>query len=216
MTELLNDFLTGSVAWGVLLTLAAFGLGVLINKVTGKAIFNPLLLGSIFVIIFLSVCNIPYGDYKTSAAPVSYLLLPATVALAIPLYEKLDLLKKNAPAIIAGISVGTLVSLGSAFALALAMDLTQEQYATLLPKSVTTAISMDVAAELGGIAALTGAIVIVTGIVIYQVASGRKGMATFQTDFQSAGNKFRNAEITGNGFSFSERQESVGVAVQIK
>ena len=165
MTELLNDFLTGSVAWGVLLTLAAFGLGVLINKVTGKAIFNPLLLGSIFVIVFLSVCNIPYGDYKTSAAPVSYLLLPATVALAIPLYEKLDLLKENAPAIIAGISVGTLVSLGSAFALALAMDLTQEQYATLLPKSVTTAISMDVAAELGGIAALTGAIVIVTGIV---------------------------------------------------
>ena len=61
-------------------------------------------------------------------------------------------------------SVGTLVSLGSALALALALHLTQEQYATLLPKSVTTAISMDVAAELGGIAALTGAIVILTGI----------------------------------------------------
>ncbi len=91
--------------------------------------------------------------------------LPATVALAIPLYEKLDLLKANAAAIIAGISVGTLVSLGSALALALALHLTQEQYATLLPKSVTTAISMDVAAELGGIAALTGAIVILTGIV---------------------------------------------------
>ena len=90
---------------------------------------------------------------------------PATVALAIPLYEKLDLLKANAAAIIAGISVGTLVSLGSALALALALHLTQEQYATLLPKSVTTAISMDVAAELGGIAALTGAIVILTGIV---------------------------------------------------
>ena len=89
---------------------------------------------------------------------------PATVALAIPLYEKLDLLKANAAAIIAGISVGTLVSLGSALALALALHLTQEQYATLLPKSVTTAISMDVAAELGGIAALTGAIVILTGI----------------------------------------------------
>ena len=93
------------------------------------------------------------------------MLLPATVALAIPLYEKLDLLKANAAAIIAGISVGTLVSLGSALALALALHLTQEQYATLLPKSVTTAISMDVAAELGGIAALTGAIVILTGIV---------------------------------------------------
>ena len=161
MTQLLNDFLSGSAAWGVLLTLAAFALGTLINKVTGKAIFNPLLLGSIFVIIFLSVCSIPYADYKASAAPVNYLLLPATVALAIPLYEKIDLLKENAAAIIAGISVGTLVSLGSA----LALDLTREQYATLLPKSVTTAISMDVAAELGGIAALTGAIVIVTGIV---------------------------------------------------
>ena len=108
---MLNDFLSGSAAWGVLLTLAAFALGALINRITGKAIFNPLLLGSIFVIIFLSVCKIPYTDYKASAAPVNYLLLPATVALAIPLYEKLDL-----------------------------------------------------AAELGGIAALTGAIVILTGI----------------------------------------------------
>ena len=79
MTQLLNDFLSGSAAWGVLLTLAAFALGTLINKVTGKAIFNPLLLGSIFVIIFLSVCSIPYADYKASAAPVNYLLLPATV-----------------------------------------------------------------------------------------------------------------------------------------
>jgi len=159
---MLNDFLSGSAAWGVLLTLAAFALGALINRITGKAIFNPLLLGSIFVIIFLSVCKIPYADYKASAAPVNYLLLPATVALAIPLYEKWDLLRENAAAIIAGISVGTLVSLGSALALALALDLTKEQYATLLPKSVTTAISMDVAA--GGIAALTGAIVILTGI----------------------------------------------------
>ena len=119
--RLLNDFLSGSAAWGVLLTLAAFALGALINKLTGKAIFNPLLLGSIFVIVFLSVCKIPYADYKISAAPVNYLLLPATVALAIPLYEKIDLLKENAAAIIAGISVGTLVSLGSALALALAL-----------------------------------------------------------------------------------------------
>ena len=157
---MLNDFLSGSAAWGVLLTLAAFALGALINRITGKAIFNPLLLGSIFVIIFLSVCKIPYADYKASAAPVNYLLLPATVALAIPLYEKWDLLRENAAAIIAGISVGTLVSLGSALALALALDLTKEQYATLLPKSVTTAISMDVAAELGGIAALTHALAV--------------------------------------------------------
>ena len=148
MTDLLQGFLSGSAAWGVLLTLAAFALGALINKTTGKAIFNPLLLGSIFVIILLSVLNISYADYKVSAAPVNYLLQPATISLAIPLYEKWELLKENAAAIIAGISVGTLVSLGSALALALALGLTREQYATLLPKSVTTAISMDVAAEL--------------------------------------------------------------------
>ena len=79
MMELLNEFLSGSVAWGVLLTLAAFALGALVNRVTGKAFFNPLLLGAIFVIVFLSVCGIPYADYKVSAAPVNYLLLPATV-----------------------------------------------------------------------------------------------------------------------------------------
>ena len=91
-------------------------------------------------------------------------MLPATVSLAIPLYEKLDLLRKNAAAILAGITVGTLLSLSSAFALALVLKLEHIQYVTLLPKSVTTAISMDVSAELGGIAALTGAIVILTGI----------------------------------------------------
>ena len=68
MMELLNEFLSGSVAWGVLLTLAAFALGALVNRVTGKAFFNPLLLGAIFVIVFLSVCGIPYADYKVSAA----------------------------------------------------------------------------------------------------------------------------------------------------
>ena len=164
MTALLNDFLSLSAVWGVLLTLAAFGLGALINRLTGKAFFNPLLLGSIFVIILLSVLKIPYPDYKESSAPVSYLLLPATISLAIPLYEKWDLLKENAAAIIAGISVGTFVSLGSALALALVFDMSHEQYVTILPKSVTTAISMDVAGELGGITALTGAIVILTGI----------------------------------------------------
>lgn len=164
MRAVISDFLALSSVWGVLLTLTAFGAGALINKVTKKAFLNPLLLGSIFVIILLSVLKIPYPDYKASAAPVSYLLLPATISLAIPLYEKWELLKKNAAAIIAGISVGTFVSMGSALALALVFDLSHEQYVTLLPKSVTTAISMDVATELGGITALTGAIVILTGI----------------------------------------------------
>lgn len=162
---MIDLLLAGSAVWGVLLTLAAFALGYWLNKRTGKALCNPLLLGSIFVIVLLSVCRIPYPDYKASAAPVNYLLLPATVSLAIPLYEKWELLRQNVAAILAGILAGVLTSLGSALALAVLLQLTAEQYVTLLPKSVTTAISMDIAAELGGIASLTGAVVILTGIV---------------------------------------------------
>ena len=88
-----TQVLDSSAVWGVLLTLAAFGLGVLINKRTGKAIFNPLLLGTAFVIVVLSVLNIPYDTYAASASPISYLLLPATVSLAVPLYRQLELLK---------------------------------------------------------------------------------------------------------------------------
>ena len=71
---MITQVLESSAVWGVLLTLAAFGLGVLINKRTGKAIFNPLLLGTAFVIVVLSVLNIPYDTYAASASPVSYLL----------------------------------------------------------------------------------------------------------------------------------------------
>lgn len=161
----MSDFLQNSAAWGVLLTLAAFALGSVINRRSGMAVLNPLLLATVFVVVFLSVLGIPCAAYQASAAPVSYLLLPATVSLAVPLYEKWDLLCRNLAAILAGILAGVAASLGSVLVLALLLRLDHTQYVTLLPKSVTTAISMDVAAELGGIAALTGALVILTGIV---------------------------------------------------
>lgn len=164
MNAILTNFLENSAVWGVMLTLAAFALGTWINHKTRLAVLNPLLLGTVFVVVFLSVLNIPYTDYKASASPVSYLLLPATVSLAVPLYEKLDLLKRNYVAIIAGIAAGTAASLASIYIMALLMGLTNEQYVTILPKSVTTAISMDISAQLGGISTLTSAIVILTGI----------------------------------------------------
>ena len=161
---MLHEILQSSAVWGVLLTAAAFALGSWISRKTGKAIFNPLLLGSIFVIIFLAVFDIGYPEFKASAAPVTYLLLPATVSLAIPLYEKWQLLQKNAMAILAGILAGVLTSLVTILLIGVVMGLSYEQYITLLPKSVTTAISMDVSATLGGMAALTSAVVAVTGI----------------------------------------------------
>ena len=158
------EFLSSSAVWGVALTIGAFALGTLINRKTGKAWCNPLLLGSLFVILLLSCLNVPYPEYKASASPLSYLLLPATVSLAIPLYEKWELLKSNLIAILVGILVGVLTSLGSITTLALLLKLDAVQAVTLLPKSVTTAIGMDIADTLGGIPSLAGAVIILTGI----------------------------------------------------
>lgn len=121
-------------------------------------------MGSIFVILLLSLMKIPYYEYKASASPLSYLLLPATVSLAIPLYEKWELLKSNLIAILVGILAGVLTSLGSITTLALLLKLDAVQAVTLLPKSVTTAIGMDIANTLGGIPSLAGAVIILTGI----------------------------------------------------
>lgn len=154
------EFLQQCGSWGVLATLAAYAAGVWINRKTGKALFNPLLMGSIFVIVFLSCFGVPYADYKSSAQPVNWLLMPATVSLAIPLYEKWELLEKNLAAIFASIAAGVLTSLGSVLAMAWLLKLERAHAVSFLPKSVTTAIGMDVAETLGGTAALAGAVII--------------------------------------------------------
>ena len=162
---MITQVLESSAVWGVLLTLAAFGLGVLINKRTGKAIFNPLLLGTAFVIVVLSVLKIPYDTYAASASPISYLLLPATVSLAVPLYRQLELLKTYPKAIFGGIIAGVLTAMVSVFALSLMFGLNHEQYVTLLPKSITTAIGMGISEKMGGIVTITVVVIIVTGIL---------------------------------------------------
>lgn len=159
------DFLNTSAVWGTALTLAAFALGTFLHRKTKAAWCNPLLWGSIFVIIVLSVLKIPYPDYKGSSAPLTYLLFPATVSLAVPLYEQWELLKKNVLAILAGIAAGVVTSVGSILLLAWLFRLDAASAVSLLPKSVTTAIGVDVSTELGGIPALTTAVIILTGIV---------------------------------------------------
>lgn len=158
------DFLETSSAWGVMVTLAAFALGTLLHRKTKAAWCNPLLLGSIFVVVLLSILKIPYPDYKQSASPITWLLFPATVSLAVPLYEQWELLKKNVLAIAAGIGAGVITSLVSILLIAWVFRLDSAGAVSLLPKSVTTAIGVDVASELGGIPALTTAVIVLTGI----------------------------------------------------
>ena len=114
--------------------------------------------------MLLSLLKIPYPDYKQSASPITYLLFPATVSLAVPLYEQWELLKKNVFAIAAGIGAGVITSVASLLLIAWVFQLDSASAVSLLPKSVTTAIGVDVAAELGGIPALTTAVIVLAGI----------------------------------------------------
>lgn len=159
------EFIGSIGVWGVTVTLAAFALGTWLNKKTGQAIFNPLLLGSIFVIIFLSLVQIPFAEYKQSVSVLNYLLLPATVSLAVPLYEQWLPMKKNAKAVLCGILAGSLTSMVSIIAISWVMKLDPVLSASMMPKSVTTAIGAEVAQELGGLSSLAGGIIVLTGII---------------------------------------------------
>lgn len=128
------------------------------------AIFNPLLISIAAVIVCLLAFNIDYDSYNAGAKYISYLLTPATVCLAVPLYEQVELLKKNAKAIFAGILSGVLTSILCVLAGCAIFGLSHEQYVTLLPKSITTAIGMGVSEEAGGIVTITVVCIIITGI----------------------------------------------------
>ena len=161
----MNNFFIDSAYFGIMISLVSYGVGWILNKKTGKAIFNPLLISIILTIIVLAVGHIDYDVYYSGAKYLNWLLTPATVCLAIPLYEKIDVLKSNWKAIAAGIISGVLASLVFVLAISAIFGLTHAEYVTFLPKSITTAIGMGVTEELGGYTDLTAAVIIVTGIL---------------------------------------------------
>ncbi|NCB93127.1 MAG: LrgB family protein [Clostridia bacterium] len=168
----MKDFLTNSVFFGAIISLAAYELGLILKKRFKLAIFNPLLIAVICVMGVLGIFHIEYETYNMSAKYISYLLTPATVCLALPLYDQLALLKKNFKAVAAGILSGVAASLGGVLILAVIFNLDHQQYVTLLPKSITTAIGMGVSEELGGIVTITVAVIIITGILGNVIADG--------------------------------------------
>ena len=166
----MTNMLCESAFFGVVISLLAYELGMLLKKKFGLPIFNPLLISIAVVIVFLAVFDIDYQSYNDGAKYLSYLLTPATVCLAIPLYEQMEALKKNIKAILAGILSGVLTSLTVVLALALIFNLNHKMYVTLLPKSITTAIGMGVSEELGGAVTITVAVIIITGVLGYMLA----------------------------------------------
>ncbi|MCI9077982.1 MAG: LrgB family protein [Lachnospiraceae bacterium] len=161
----MQNFLSNSVFFGLVLSLAAYGAGLWVKKKFQLAVFNPLLIAIIIVVIVLKLTGIKYSVYNEGAKYISYLLTPATVCLSIPLYRQVSILKKNWKALVAGVVAGVLASMGSVMAMAMFFGITHEQYVTLLPKSITTAIGMGVSEELGGITSITAAVIIITGVI---------------------------------------------------
>ena len=157
-------FLTNSLYFGILITILGYFIGDYLRKKLNLSILNPILIGIIFVGVIITLCKVEYKTYYEGAKYISFLLTPATICLAIPLYEEFEILKHNLKAVILGITAGVLSSLGSILAFSYMFMLTHEQYITLLPKSITTAIGMSLSCELGGIPSLTVAIIIITGI----------------------------------------------------
>ncbi len=161
----MKDLLCNSAFFGVVVSILGYEIGLFLKKKFNNGIFNPLLISILFVMAALVIFKVDFKSYNNGAKYLSYLLTPATVCLAIPLYEQLDLLKNNFKAIIIGIFSGVAASLISVFLFALLFQFTHEQYVTLLPKSITTAIGMGISEELNGIVTITVAVIIVTGII---------------------------------------------------
>ncbi len=161
----MNELLSNSVFFGVALTLLFYQLGMYIKKKTGFALANPLLVSAILIIGTLLLFDIDYETYNNGAQYIKYFLTPATVSLAVPLYRQLENLKKYPVAIFVSIFCGCLMAMVSIYLMSLAFGLTNVQYISLLPKSITTAIGMGVAEKMGGIVPITVIAICITGII---------------------------------------------------
>ena len=148
----------------VLLTLAAFRVGQLCQRKWKKPIFNPTLIGMILVVLFILITGMNADVYTAGMKKMSWLMTPATICLAIPMYEQFRVLKKSLKAILAGVCAGTLSCMLLITAIGLLLRFEQSILISMLPKSVTTAIGVSLSELFGGMAGVTTAAIIVTGI----------------------------------------------------
>lgn len=162
---MMNTLFQNSMFTGVVLSLVSYMIGDLLKRKLKMGLFNPLLVSIIISMLVLVVGHVDYEVYNEGAKYLSYLLTPATVCLAIPLYEKLEILKKQYKAVLCSLLAGALTSMVTVVVLAKILGLSHQEYVTLLPKSITTAIGMGVSEELGGFVTITVAVIIITGVL---------------------------------------------------
>jgi predicted murein hydrolase (TIGR00659 family) len=162
--DFLNEFISTPL-FGILLSLVAFQIGVMLYKRTRSSVFNPLLVGFVLVILFLLYFRIDFETYNVGGDYISFFLGPSTVVLAVPLYKKIQLLKSDALPIIAGISAGCIAGISSILLFSSLFGLDEVITSSLVPKSVTTPIGIEISKQIGGLPAITVAAIVVTGII---------------------------------------------------
>ncbi len=151
--------------FGIVLSIFAYEAGVWINKKTHCAAANPLLIAILLVIGVLELFRIPLESFQKGGNFIALFLAPATASLAISIYGQFALLKKNLLPVLVGCAAGSLTSMGSVWLLCRAFRLDEAITASLIPKSVTTPIAIEIAAQHGGIVPITVAMVVITGIL---------------------------------------------------
>ena len=159
------DFLTSLPLFCLVLTVVAYQIGLWCRNKTGSTLCNPLLISILLVIGVLLITGISPEKFQEKTVGFTWLLTPATVCLALPLYRQLKLLKKNLPAILAGIAAGTVTSLICVLLMCKLMGLDRQLTVSLLPKSITTAMGIVLSEQNGGVQAITSVVIILTGIL---------------------------------------------------
>ena len=158
------EILTNNILFGIVLSLLAFEIGLYIYKKTKMPIFNPLLIAIGVVIIFLLAFNIDFEKYNEGAKFINMFLGPSTVVLAVPLYKQIETLKKHATAIVIGVLFGSIIGIFSIIGMSYFVGLDTEVIKSLIPKSVTTPIGIELSNNLGGIVPITVLAIIISGI----------------------------------------------------
>ena len=148
----------------VVLTLFGYQIGVQCQKKFRLPIFNPILIAVLVVLAGLSILGLERREYQEGMKILSWLMTPATVSLAVPMYEQIQILRKNLKGILVGVAAGTASCLTMLLILMLILNFDRNLTVSLLPKGITTAIGMPLAELFGGIPSVATLGIIFTGI----------------------------------------------------
>lgn len=162
-TELLS--LTANPLFGIALTVFVYLISGWINRVCRSPFIHPLLVSGALLIILLNVLDIPLENYQKGGSVITMLLVPATASLATSVYRQIQVLKKNFLPIMLGCLAGAVTAMTSAYGLSKLFGLDDALTVSMIPKSVTTPIAVEISRFGGGIAAITAAAVVITGIL---------------------------------------------------